>query len=137
MVADAVRLTADTTAVRTATWTYGAPESGDYRVFAPWPEGPRHATHAKYAVQHAGGSSTVTMSQAQRGGQWSALGTFAFAGGSDYAVTLSDDANGIVVADAHYIVKVEELADAVTWAPACRRAAATRSMPSGQRTRRG
>jgi len=58
------------------------------------------------------------VSQAQRGGQWNALGVFAFAGGQDYAITLSDDANGTVVADAVYIVKVEDLSDAVTWAPA-------------------
>ena len=116
--ADAVLLTADTSKVRTATWTYSAPESGNYRVFARWPEGPGHATNAKYRVQHTGGSSTVTVSQAQRGGQWNELGVFAFAGGSDYAITLSDDANGIVVADAVYIVKVEEFTDAVTWAPA-------------------
>jgi RHS repeat-associated protein len=117
VVADAVRLTADTSAVRSATWTYAAAESGDYRVFARWPAGEGHATNAKYMVSHAGGSSVVTVSQAQRGGQWNELGVFAFAGGQDYSVTLTDDANGTVVADAVYIVKVEALTDAVTWVP--------------------
>ena len=69
-------------------------------------------------IQHAGGSAVVTVSQAQRGGQWNELGVFPFAAGQGYAVTLSGDANGTVVADAVYIVKVEELADAVTWVPA-------------------
>jgi len=46
------------------------------------------------------------------------LGVFAFAGGQDYSVTLTDDANGTVVADAVYIVKAEDLTDAVTWVPA-------------------
>jgi RHS repeat-associated protein len=64
------------------------------------------------------GSATVTVSQAQRGGQWNELGVFAFAGGQDYSVTLTDDANGTVVADAVYIVKAEALTDAVTWVPA-------------------
>ncbi|MEO3430533.1 RHS repeat-associated core domain-containing protein [Pelagibius sp. CAU 1746] len=115
--ADAVRLTADTAQVRTATWTYSAVESGDYRVFARWPVGEGQATDAKYTIQHAGGSSLATVSQARRGGQWNELGVFAFTGGQDYAITLSDDANGTVVADALYIVKVEPLSDAVTWTP--------------------
>ncbi|MEO3430523.1 RHS repeat-associated core domain-containing protein [Pelagibius sp. CAU 1746] len=104
-------------ALRTASWTYSPAESGDYRVFARWPKGEGHATNAPYTVQHDGGSSLVTVSQAQRGGQWNELGVFTFTGGQDYAVTLSDDANGTVVADALYIVKVEPLSDAVTWAP--------------------
>jgi hypothetical protein len=64
VVADAVRLTADTSAVRSATWTYSAAESGDYRVFARWPAGEGHATNTKYTVSHASGSSVVTVSQA-------------------------------------------------------------------------
>jgi RHS repeat-associated protein len=117
VVADAVRLTADTSAVRSATWTYSAAVSGDYRIFARWPAAEGNATNAKYTVQHAGGSSTVSVSQAQRGGQWNELGVFGFSGGQNYAISLSDDANGTVVADALYIVKVEEATDAVTWAP--------------------
>ena len=38
-------------------------------------------------------------------------------GGLAYDITLSDDANGVVVADALYIVKAEPLADVVTWVP--------------------
>ena len=115
--ADAVLLTADPAQVRTATWTYTPLQSGDYRVFARWPEGPEHATNAKYTVQHTGGPSVVTVSQAQRGGQWNELGVFAMEGGLAYDITLSDDANGVVVADAVYIVKAEPLVDAVTWVP--------------------
>ncbi|MEO3430526.1 hypothetical protein AAFN88_16830 [Pelagibius sp. CAU 1746] len=117
VVADAVRLTADPAALRTAIWTYSPAQSGDYRVFARWTEGEGHATNAPYTVQHDGGSSLVTVSQAQRGGQWNELGVFTFTGGQNYVVTLSDDANGTVVADALYIVKVEPLSDAVTWTP--------------------
>ncbi len=117
VVADAVRLTPDTSQVRTATWAYTPAESGDYRVFARWPEGPDHATDAKYTVQHSGGPTVVTVSQAQRGGQWNELGVFAMEAGLAYGITLSDDANGMVVADALYIVKAEPLTDAVTWAP--------------------
>ncbi len=68
VIADAVRLTADPSAVRTASWTYSAAESGDYRVFARWPEGEGHATNAPYTIEHDGGSSLVTVSQAQRCG---------------------------------------------------------------------
>ncbi len=115
--ADAVRLTPITSQVRTATWAYTPLQSGDYRVFARWPEGPDHATNAKYTVQHTGGSTVVTVSQAQRGGQWNELGVFSMEGGLAHGITLSDDANGVVVADALYIVKAEPLADVVTWVP--------------------
>ncbi|WP_420347619.1 RHS repeat-associated core domain-containing protein [Pelagibius sp.] len=117
VVADAVRLTPDTSQVRTATWAYTPAESGDYRVFARWPEAPDHATDAKYSIQHTGGPTVVTVSQAQRGRQWNELGVFAMEAGLAYGITLSDDANGVVVADALYIVKTEPLTDAVTWAP--------------------
>lgn len=53
-----------------------------------------------YTVQHDGGSSLVTVSQAQRGGQWNELGVFTFTGGQDTTISLSDDANGSVAADA-------------------------------------
>src|SRR3954469_16144448 len=80
--------------------------TGTYEVFARWTSGPNRASNATYAVKHAGGSNSVSVDQRQNGALWRSLGTFSFGADGDQGVTLSDKADGVVVADA------------VRWAPA-------------------
>src|SRR6185369_10781294 len=74
--------------------------AGTYEVFARWTNGPNRASNATYVVKHAGGSSSVNVDQRDNGAVWRSLGTFSFGADADQGVTLSDKADGVVVADA-------------------------------------
>jgi hypothetical protein len=81
-------------------WAFpSAGAAGSYEVFARWTSGPNRASNAPYTVTHAGGTTTVPANQTVNGGVWRSLGTFRFEPGRDHGVTLSDNANGVVVAD--------------------------------------
>jgi hypothetical protein len=58
-------------------------------------------------VVHDGGNDTVVANQQQSGNQWNSLGIFAFTQGGQYSVTLTDRADGYVIADAVRLVPVE------------------------------
>ena len=60
---------------------------------------PSNATNAVYTVEHAGGSTNVQVNQTVASGSSGLLlGTYTF-GSASYGITLSDNANGRVVAD--------------------------------------
>jgi len=99
------------------TWTGVLPQAGDYRVYALWTSHANRATNAPYTVSHAGGQTQVTVNQQQNGGTWHLLGTFNFAAGAT-AVSVSDQANGYVVADAVKWVPVGAVPNTATWTPA-------------------
>ena len=92
------------TGSRTATWGFTIPTAGSYEVYAWWTSGANRATNAPYTVNHAGGSSTVRVSQRVGGGSWQSLGVYSFDTGSA-SVRLSDDADGVVIADAIRLIE--------------------------------
>jgi RHS repeat-associated protein len=99
VIADAIRLDpVDGVTANNATWSASL-ASGQYQVYARWTAHPNRATDAKYTVSHATGQATVTVDQQQAGGAWNLLGTFSFGAGTAQ-VTLTDQANGYVIADA-------------------------------------
>jgi len=81
----------------TATWNLFVKYPGYYDAVATWEADSSNATNATYKIQHANGSSSVNVSQRTTEGM-NHLGTYYFEEGS-YAVQLSDNANGRVVAD--------------------------------------
>jgi len=87
----------------TFTWKAGIPASGSYQVFVRY--APGTATDARYTVEHNDGSTSRTVDQTQHAGEWVSLGTFAFTEGNTRNITLSDQANGTVVADAVRLVR--------------------------------
>ena len=87
----------------TATWTPDIDLAGSYKVYAWWAAGTNRATNAKYTIHYDGGSTTVQVNQQINGGQWNLLGTFPFLAGTSGSVVLSDDANGVVIADAIFL----------------------------------
>jgi RHS repeat-associated protein len=89
----------------TAAWTLHIPADGSYEAFARWPQITGAATDASYTVTHDGGSTPVTVNQSQQTGQWVSLGDFDFMADNGGSITLSDDANGTVVADAVKLVR--------------------------------
>jgi RHS repeat-associated protein len=118
VVADAVQVVPVGTAPNTATWTLAIPATGDYDVYARWTAHPNRATDAPYTVHHAGGASAVAVNQQLDTGQWNLLGTFSFDAGGDNRVTLTDEADGIVIADAVLFLPAgSATANSVTWNP--------------------
>src|SRR5215471_18332725 len=82
-------------------WPFpSAAVAGSYELFARWTSGENRASNATYLVTHAGGSTSVAVDQRINGAVWKSLGTFNFAPGGEQGVTLTDRADGVVVADA-------------------------------------
>jgi RHS repeat-associated protein len=84
-------------------WQASVPSDGNYEVLVRYPMG--RATDAAYTVEHDGGTSTVTVDQTERHGEWVSLGTYAMSGDRLRSVTLSGKANGTVAADAVQLVR--------------------------------
>jgi hypothetical protein len=96
---DAYQVAEAGTGAAAYTWEAPLPTAGAYEVLAWWPEARDRATDAPYTVHARDGARTVRVDQRNRGSRWVSLGTFAFEAGPA-RVVLSDDANGVVVADA-------------------------------------
>jgi RHS repeat-associated protein len=94
------------TAPNTATWTPNVAQAGQYEVYARWTQSANRATNATYTVTHAAGSSAIPVNQQQGGGVWNLLGTFSLSQGGMHKVSLTDQANGFVIADAIRLVPV-------------------------------
>jgi len=91
------------TGINKATWSFNIPTAGSWQVYARWTSSANRATNAKYTVNHASGSTTVTKNQEANGGSWQSLGTFNF-NVAAYSVRLSDNADEYVIADAIRLV---------------------------------
>lgn len=98
-----LRFSAAGTGTDVATWTVNVPAPGTYRVSATWREHPNRATNAPFSVN---GSAPILINQqlppndfTELGTAWEDLGNFVIAGTS-LTVTLNDNANGFVIADA-------------------------------------
>jgi hypothetical protein len=90
------------TGADTATFVTTIPSDGNYNVYAWWTAYSNRATNAPYTIYYNGGgqSETVRVNQQANGGQWNLLGTYYLTTGTDNYVLISDDADGVVVADA-------------------------------------
>ncbi|MFC4077135.1 golvesin C-terminal-like domain-containing protein [Salinithrix halophila] len=89
----------------TFTWNLSIPEAGSYKVYVKYLSYTDRATNAPYTVYHQDGQSVKEVNQRSGGGQWTYLGTWNFAQGAGSKVVLSDNADGIVVADSVKLVK--------------------------------
>jgi hypothetical protein len=74
--------------------------AGQYRAYARWSSGGNRAKTAPYQVDSRDGIHELQINQTTGGGQWHLLGTYAFEPGANEGVTLSGEADGVVVADA-------------------------------------
>jgi len=101
---DFYRHDGNTTVSATATWTPDLPQSGAYDVYAWWHQATGRATDAPYTIHYDGGETTIDVNQQVNGGQWNLLGTYPFSAGTSGYVTLSDETDGRICADA---VKLE------------------------------
>src|SRR6185295_4175036 len=83
---------------------------------ASWTQQPNRATNAKYTVNHSGGSTVVTVNQMAGGGGWNLLGAFALEAGKT-TVSVTDQADGYVIADAVMVVPPGAAPSTATWTP--------------------
>ncbi len=83
-------------------------KAGNYDVYEWHGADPQedHATDAPYTINYAGGSKTIKINLDENIGRWNLLGTFRFKAGTSGNVTISNNANGNVVADAMKFVYV-------------------------------
>jgi RHS repeat-associated protein len=91
------------TGTNTFAWTLNVPQAGTYEAFVKYPAGT--ATNAPYKIDFNGGTTTKPVNQTTGAGTWVSLGSFSFAEGNTGKITLSDQANGTVVADAVKLVR--------------------------------
>ncbi|WP_286219881.1 hypothetical protein [Marinobacter apostichopi] len=85
-----------------ATWNLNIIRSFD--IFAKWSSTPRRGSDVKYVIHHLDSNNnlvtdTVVIDQRENGGEWFKLGTYRMSTLTG-RVTVSDDADGYVVADA-------------------------------------
>jgi len=85
-----------------ATWNLNVVKSFD--VFAKWTAHPNRGSNAKFVIHHLDDrdnlvTDTVSVDQRESGGEWVKLGTYRMSALTG-RVTLSDDADGYVIADA-------------------------------------
>jgi uncharacterized protein RhaS with RHS repeats len=106
VIADAVMFLPPGAAPNSATWTPNVAQAGQYEVYAQWTQHANRATDATYTVTHAGGSTPVAVNQQANGGVRNLLGIFSLSPGPAHNVTLTDQANGYVIADAIRLVPV-------------------------------
>lgn len=89
----------------TFTWNFDLPATGSYHVYVWYSAGSNRATNAPYTIYSKTGAVTQTVNQQENGGRWVDLGVYDFSGGPN-KVTLSDNADNLVIADA---VKLEHV----------------------------
>jgi len=94
------------TGLNNCTWRFPILKSGYWEVFARWTSDKNRATNAPYTINHADGQTTVRVNQEKDGGTWFSLGLYDFNEGSN-TISLSDDADDVVIADAIRLIKTE------------------------------
>ena len=89
-----------------ATWSAELPTgSGTYEVFIRYPISALFATNVPYTINHADGSDTVVVNQSINGGQWLSIGIYNFAADGTENMSLPDNADSWVAADAVAFVR--------------------------------
>ncbi|MCX6354742.1 MAG: glycosyltransferase family 39 protein [Candidatus Aureabacteria bacterium] len=87
-----------------AQWNIVIPKTGTYEVFALWTQSLDRARNAPYLIRHADGIDTVRVNQRENGGTWNSLGIFKFSKDQPASITITNDADQCVIADAVKLV---------------------------------
>jgi len=83
-----------------AVWTPDIKTPGPYNIYAWWSAHENRASNAPYIVVHKNGTDTIRVNQRANGGKWNLLGRYYLEQGKNGSITLTNKADGIVVADA-------------------------------------
>lgn len=101
------------TGLNTFTWATGVTTAGVYNVYAKWTAHANRASNATYTITHTNGATDSIQSQQAQGGEWVLLGQFNLDNTSQ--VTLSDNANGYVIADGVMVAPIGAQPNTATW----------------------
>ncbi|MDR6226396.1 golvesin C-terminal-like domain-containing protein [Desmospora profundinema] len=82
------------------TWSFQVKQEGTYNIRVNYAAAFDRAFNAPYTVRYSGGQVTEFVDQRTGGGRWIPIGTFDFQQGEKVTVTLSNHADGVVIADA-------------------------------------
>ncbi|MDP8924913.1 MAG: hypothetical protein M3O34_18850, partial [Chloroflexota bacterium] len=87
------------------TWTLDVPEDGVYRVLVCWTAGYDRATNARFTVESGGQQlAAAEVNQRERHGVWVELARVPLQAGTPCRIELTNDADGVVIADAVRVV---------------------------------
>lgn len=102
----------------TYTWNIGGAltQAGTYNVYARWTSATNRADNATYTLTVNGTPSQISVNQKQGGGQWNLLGTYSLVPGQT-SISLSNQANGYVIADAIQVMPVNAQVAHTLWMP--------------------
>ncbi len=84
----------------TATYTFTAPYSQTYGIYAWWGVHPNRATNTPYTITTDTDSDTYRVNQEENGGQWNLIGTCEVVKDEIIKVVIGNNANEYVIADA-------------------------------------
>ena len=116
VIADGIRLEPLDAAPNEAIWALTADETTEYFLDLRWTAHPNRASDAQYTSRRDGYPDAVyTADQRQGNGEWSTAATLNLAAGETVTVSLSDRANGYVIADAVRLVRTDEARNQLTW----------------------
>lgn len=91
--------------------------SGRYKVYEwhGWcgggPTSMAEASNVPCRIAHGDGTTDITIDQTKNLGQWNLIGTYSFTAGGNGSVTITNNANGYVIADAFKFELYEETAN--------------------------
>ena len=94
-------------------WNISTIETSEYKVYARWTAHGNRASNATYKIDHVGGNSNITVNQREKGNQWNLLGNFTL--NSSSMVSIDNNVDGWVVADAIMIVPADATSNSATW----------------------
>ncbi|WP_308460799.1 DNRLRE domain-containing protein [Streptomyces sp. Ru71] len=100
-----VRTSGAGTGADTFTWQLNIPQDGTYEVFVRYGDVTGAATNAPFTITHSTGSATKPVDESKNSGQWVSLGSYSFTESGTQKITLTDNANGTVVADGIKLVR--------------------------------
>lgn len=88
-----------------AEWFVDAPVSGQYEVYAWWPQGTNRSSQVRYELIGRRDTYTTTRNQQSGGGQWNLIGRQSFSEGAGFVrVKALSTATGVIMADAVRVV---------------------------------
>ena len=92
-----------------AYWVPVIRQAGDYEIYISYTPHSNRASNASYLIQYAGGTTTRIVNQKlDTGNYWVSLGTYPFSTDTSGIITLTDRADGYVIADAMVFRMVKE-----------------------------
>ncbi len=104
--ADAIKISPVDAQPNRFIWHLEVPVTAEYKVYARWTATPDRDRNATYVIAHDGGESPVTVNQQLKGAKWILLGTYSFTHGATHHISITDQEEGVVVADGIRLIPV-------------------------------